>query len=80
MWFDKKSFISSEEIRDLTRLRKELLSEITRHKNRIHKVLQDENIKMSIVLSDVFGESGKVIMNKYITISFVESLYDGRGK
>ncbi len=84
----EKSFVPPEvirDLRDLTRLRKELLSEITRHKNRIHKVLQDANIKVSSVLSDVFGETGKVIINELITnrcitINFVESLYEGRGK
>ena len=66
----EKSFVPPEvirDLRDLTRLRKELLSEITRHKNRIHKVLQDANIKVSSVLSDVFGETGKVIINELIT-------------
>lgn len=84
----EKSFIPSERIRDLrdlTRLRKELLGEITRNKNRIHKVLQDANIKISSVLSDVFGETGKSILeqlinNKCITIEFIETLYEGRGK
>ena len=84
----EKSFVPPEvirDLRDLTRLRKELLSEITRHKNRIHKVLQDANVKVSSVLSDVFGETGKVIINELIssrciTMNFVESLYEGRGK
>ena len=60
----EKSFVPPERIRDLrdlTRLRKELLGEVNRNKNRIHKVLQDANIKISSVLSDVFGETGKSI-------------------
>lgn len=84
----EKSFVPLEEIRglrDLTRLRKDLLGEITRNKNRIHKVLQDANIKISSVLSDVFGKTGKMILNqiisnKCITRDFIDSLYEGRGK
>ena len=46
------------ELRDLTRTRKKLTEEMTRQKNRVHKVLQDANIKLSSVASDVFGVSG----------------------
>ena len=84
----EKSFVPPERIRDLrdlTRLRKELLGEVNRNKNRIHKVLQDANIKISSVLSDVFGEIGKSILNQIIdnqciTEEFIYSLYEGRGK
>ena len=84
----EKSFVPPERIRDLrdlTRLRKELLGEVNRNKNRIHKVLQDANIKISSVLSDVFGETGKSILNQIIdnqciTEEFIYSLYEGRGK
>ena len=63
----------------------ELLGEVNRNKNRIHKVLQDANIKISSVLSDVFGETGKSILNQIIgnqciTEEFIYSLYEGRGK
>ena len=47
------------ELRDLTRTRKKLIEEMTRQKNRIHKILQDANIKLSSVATDVFGVSGK---------------------
>lgn len=55
------SFIPPKDIRnlrDLTRTRKELTEELTRQKNRIHKTLQDSNIKLSSVASDIFGVSG----------------------
>lgn len=49
-------------LRDLTRTRKKLTEEMTRHKNRIHKILQDANIKLSSVAADVFGVSGKAMI------------------
>jgi len=49
-------------LRDLTRTRKKLTEERTRHKNRIHKILQDANIKLSSVATDVFGVSGKAMI------------------
>jgi transposase len=49
-------------LRDLTRTRKKLTEERTRRKNRIHKILQDANIKLSSVATDVFGVSGKAMI------------------
>ena len=46
------------ELRDLTQTRKKLTEDMTRQKNRIHKILQDANIKLSSVATDIFGESG----------------------
>jgi transposase len=50
------------DMRDLTRTRKKLTEEGTRRKNRIHKILQDANIKLSSVATDVFGVSGKAMI------------------
>jgi transposase len=47
-----------QELRDLTRTRKQLRREIVQHKQRIQKVLEDANVKLASVVSDVFGESG----------------------
>ena len=47
------------ELRDLTRQRAQLHGEHTRCVNRIHKVLQDANIKLSSVATDVMGLSGR---------------------
>jgi transposase len=44
------------ELRDLTRHRAQLAAEQTRVANRIHKVLEDCNIKLGAVASDVLGE------------------------
>jgi transposase len=48
-----------QELRDLTRTRKQLMREIGQHKQRIQKVLEDANVKLASVVSDVFGESGR---------------------
>ena len=50
------------DLRDLTRTRKKLTEERTRRKNRIPKILQDANIKLSSVATDVFGVSGKAMI------------------
>ena len=47
------------ELRDLTRRRKQLLSDATSERNRIQKTLEDANVKLGSVLSDVFGVSGQ---------------------
>jgi transposase len=48
----------TQELRDLTRTRRQVVREVVRHRQRIEKVLQDANIKLSSVLSDMFGASG----------------------
>ena len=50
------------ELRDLTRERAQMMGEVTRVKNRIHKVLEDANVKASCVMSDVLGVSGRAIL------------------
>lgn len=50
------------ELRDLTRQRAQLEAEHTRCANRIHKVLQDANVKLSSVATDVLGVSGRDIL------------------
>jgi transposase len=44
-----------QELRDLTRTRKQLAREIAQHCLRIQKVLEDANLKLGSVLSDVLG-------------------------
>jgi transposase len=51
------------ELRDLTRRRKRLLGNATSEKNRIQKVLEDANVKLGNVLSDVFGVSGQLMLD-----------------
>src|ERR1700681_874994 len=47
------------QLRDLTRRRKKMLSAASSEKNRIAKILEDANVKLGSVLSDLFGVSGQ---------------------
>jgi len=51
------------ELRDLTRRRKRLLSDATAEKNRVQKILEDANVKLGTVLTDVFGVSGQLMLD-----------------
>jgi transposase len=51
-----------QELRDLTRTRKQLVREIAQHSLRIQKVLEDANIKLASVLSDILGQSGRAML------------------
>jgi len=50
------------ELRDLTRRRRTLLQNLTQERNRIQKFLEDANVKIGNVLSDVFGMSGQAML------------------
>jgi len=63
------SFVPPEKIqdlRDLTRTRKQLTREITRHTQRIQKTLEDANVKLTEVISNVLGTSGRAILRGLI--------------
>jgi transposase len=47
------------DLRDLTRMRAVLMDEHTRTVNRLHKVLQDANLKLTSVATDILGVSGR---------------------
>src|SRR5664280_642911 len=49
-------------LRDLTRYRVDLVSARTAEKNRAEKLLEDAQIKLSVVASDIFGVSGRDMM------------------
>src|SRR3954463_12061484 len=50
------------ELRDLTRYRVDLITERTAEKQRVEKLLEDALIKLSVVVSDLFGVSGRAMM------------------
>jgi len=54
------------ELRDLTRTRKQLVREVSQHTLRIQKVLEDANIKLTSVLSDLMGQSGRAMIEALI--------------
>jgi transposase len=65
----KASFVPSEdiqELRALTRTRKQLVREQTRHVQRIEKTLAEANIKLSSVISDIMGASGRRMIEAMI--------------
>jgi transposase len=49
-------------LRDLTRYRADLVNSRTAEKNRVEKLLEDAQIKLSVVASDIFGMSGREMM------------------
>jgi transposase len=57
-------------LRDLTRRRRKLIQNAGAEKNRVGKVLEDANVKLGSVLSDVFGVSGQLML---------EALLEGKG-
>jgi transposase len=54
------------ELRDLTRQRSQLIAEHARVAQRIQKVLEDANIKLASVASDVLGASGRDMLRALI--------------
>jgi transposase len=55
-----------QELRDLTRTRKQLVREISQHSLRVQKVLEDANLKLGSVLSDVLGRSGRAMLEAIV--------------
>ena len=79
------SFIPPKDIRqlrDLTRYRKKLVQAISAEKNRVQRVLEDANIKLSSVVSDTFGATASLIIDDLIrgelTIEQMAGLAKGR--
>lgn len=65
----KGSFIPKEDIRhlrDLNRHRRKIIGMRTSEKNRLQNVLEDANIKLSSVVSDVFGKTGSDIITAIV--------------
>ena len=52
-----------QEMRDLTRTRKQLVREAARHSQRLQKTLEDANIKVASYISDILGKSGRAILD-----------------
>ncbi len=51
-----------QELRDLTRTRKQLVREVAQHTQRIQKTLEDANVKITGVISNVLGTSGRALL------------------
>ena len=81
----KASFIPNREIRelrDLVRYKTKLTHQISSEKNRVIRILEDANIKLSSVLSDIFGVSGQKILKEIISGDYQPEklLYHVHGK
>jgi transposase len=57
----------TQEMRTLLRTRKQMVRERSRNVQRIQKILEDANIKLDSVLSDILGASGRAILNALVT-------------
>jgi len=55
-----------QELRDLTRTRKQLVRESARHTQRLQKTLEDANVKLTEVISDILGTSGRAILTALV--------------
>lgn len=65
----RASFVPEEdiqELRSLMRTRKQLVREQTRHVQRIQKTLEEANIKLDSVISDIMGVSGRRMIEAMI--------------
>lgn len=79
----KPSYIPAKEqreLRDLTRYRTKLVQSNASNKNRIIRILEDANIKLSSVLSSTSGAVGtklidKICEGKQITIQDIDQVY-----
>ena len=63
------SFVLPEPIqnlRDLTRTRKQVVREIVQHTQRIQRILEDANVKLDSVISDILGMSGHRILQAIV--------------
>jgi len=72
------------ELRDLTRYRRKLTQSISAEKNRVQKVLEDANVKLSSVVSDTFGVSGsrmiEALMAGNLSVDEISDLAIGKLK
>jgi transposase len=65
----RPSFVPPAQIRrlrDYTRLRADLTADRTRHKQRLEKLLEDALIKLGTVATDIFGVSGRAMLEALI--------------
>lgn len=66
----RSSFVPPPVIRDLrelTRYRQKQLEDRAREVNRVHKVLEDAGLKLSTVMSDVLGVSGRAMLTALLS-------------
>jgi transposase len=58
--------VAVQELRTLTRTRKQFVRERASHVQRIEKVLEDANLKLGVVLTDIMGKSGRAVLQAIV--------------
>src|SRR5258707_13310010 len=58
--------LASLRCRSLTRTRSRLAQDQVRHQNRVEKILEDALLKISCVISDLFGASGRRFLDALV--------------
>src|SRR5690349_22667282 len=65
----RRSFVPGEPVRDLralTRTRARLAQDQARHQARVEKILEDALLKISVVISDLSGASGRRFLDALV--------------
>jgi transposase len=65
----RPSFVAPRALRDLrelTRRRKQMIGAASQERNRVQKLLEDANVEIGDVLSDVFGLSGQLMLEALV--------------
>ena len=65
----RRSFVPPQAVRDLralTRTRARLAADQARHQARVEKILEDALLKVSVVISDLFGASGRRFLDALV--------------
>ena len=57
----------TQELRDLTRTRKQMVRQRAQHVNRLHKVLEDANLKIGAYVTDITGVTGRAMLGALIS-------------
>jgi len=65
------------DLRSLTRARERYVNDTTREKNRIHKLLDSCNIRLSSVLSNMFGEVGRYVLEGLLEGKDIDEIIEG---
>jgi len=68
---------ADQDIRRLTRIREGYVNDMTREKNRIHHALDSCGMKLSAVLSDIFGKTGQSILDGLLEGRNIDDILKG---
>ena len=68
---------ADRDLRRLTRIREGYVNDMTREKNRIHHALESCGIKLSSVLSDIFGKAGQSILSGLLEGRTIDDILKG---